>query len=732
MKKIFLIITAFLIVITQSAIPSVSETGNKREYGIYTRAEIVAAKARIANKNDTNAIAAYSQFMTAVNWALQETPSSVETLKIPGSYYDSRNHNKYRKLITNNAYAAYTLALAWQLTDNDDYADKAVAFLKEWATVNKYIPYDDLKDSDDANGGYFDNPLVSAYGGVGFIYAAELISEYDGWTKNDQAAFKTWVKNVYEPAVFSIISRNYNSNWSSWSLLASIASNYYIGNDAKVENLKKLLKIQINIQINNKGQMKNEINRGANGMWYTYFSLAPLTQAIQYVYNITGGKENYFCYTAANGGSVTKALDHFLPYVTNSSGWDKWETDYNVTLNLKPVYSTSGRCWPLNLYEAMRYIYGEYDVNEDGKGYADFADKYAPIPGGAISYGSSINMHHIVWSFPSLMIPTQLITSSVAEWVNYPQNLADDFEDYDSDGSLNNSAKWKEALYPNTIGSINGISAIVTTDPQDASNKVLKLYDNLSGSYNSSTGVGVGCVELIGDIRPQLGLSYANFKFMLAGKSPGSYNSGIHIYGVDSSGDYSIAASLLYTSKGFVLRDSSSKDIAVLSLVNFNRWYDIKFVFDSDMQTFDLYIDDELVADDCTFRFASVSNVARIKFATDSSSANTVNYIDDVFIGELNYKVIDAEVTGTGLKTNVLHDDYAADIYIATYNSTGYLLSVNALDTADFNLAKLADVEGRISPDGNTYKVFIFENGGLTPLCNAFTKVKSDIDSKQW
>ncbi len=932
MKRFISIITTMVIVMTQFTMPFASAADTTREYGIYTRAEIADAKARIADTSDTATAAAYEQFQIAVDWALTEEPSSVETLKIPGSYYDGTNHSTYRKLITNDAYAAYTLSLAWQLTGKDDYAAKAVAFLKEWATVNKSIPYDDKNDSDDKEtGGYFDNPLVSAYGGVGFIYAAELLSGYNGWAEDDQTAFKTWVKNIYEPAVYACISRNFNNNWTSWGLLASIASNYYIGNDTKVESLKNLLKAQINIQINNRGQMWAEINRGANGMWYTYFSLAPLTQAIQYVYNITGGEENYFYFTGVNGGSVTKALNHLLPYVEDTASW---ESDYSVTLGLKPVLNTTGRCWPLNLYEAMRYIYGEYDENEAGARYADLADKYDPIPGGAITYSSSMNMHHIVWSFPSLMIPTQLITSSVSAGTAYPEYLTDDFEDYGSTGSLDGSIKWREDKYPDANGNTNGISATVAADPTDSSNNALKLYDTLSGTYNSSTGTGQGCVEVIGTTQPQFGLSSTSFKFMFAGTSGGSYNSGVHISGMESDGDYSPAASLLYTAKGLILRipqEGKSVDIPVLDSVEFNHWYDIKFVFNPEMQTFDLYIDGELEEDDFAFRY-KVDNIARIKFSTDSPSNNTVNYIDDVFIGqldhieddaenyssdnwatyigvdgtitpkpseqnletgvttdpddpnnqviylkdnnspycveqhadmrpkqglcyvtldmkyagtksdwsgfhiqdyttsesfgiaslmydpnngiilrgvdtsgqrssdenftvvpksganawhnfkfvintytqtydvyvdnelvkagvdfrsadatklsrvkltsnggtsgtlnyydniyagELNYEVIDAKVTETGLTAKVLHDDYAADIYIATYDSTtGCLLSVDVLDTADSNMTKLADVKGTLSRVGDTYKVFIFDDGGIVPLCNAFTKTK--------
>ena len=48
-----------------------------------------------------------------------------------------------------------------------------------------------------------------------------------------------------------------------------------------------------------------------NGLWYTYFSLAPMTASFWVTYNLTG--ENLFLWEQ-EGKSVKKALDYLLRY----------------------------------------------------------------------------------------------------------------------------------------------------------------------------------------------------------------------------------------------------------------------------------------------------------------------------------------------------------------------------------------------------------------------------------
>ena len=72
--------------------------------------------------------------------------------------------------------------------------------------------------------------------------------------------------------------------------------------------------------------MPAEVVREKNGIWYTYFSLAPMTASFWVAYYLTG--ENLFLWEQ-EGKSVKKALDYLLRYQKSPSEW-KWYEGPNV------------------------------------------------------------------------------------------------------------------------------------------------------------------------------------------------------------------------------------------------------------------------------------------------------------------------------------------------------------------------------------------------------------------
>lgn len=210
-------------------------------------------------------------------------------------------------------------------------------------------------------------------------------------------------------------------------------------------------------------------------------------------------------------------------------------------------------------------------------------------------------------------------------------------EDFESISTLNGSASpvWTTTLIPTAAGSIDGLSASVETDPLDSTNSALNLVDTLEGTY---TTTGYGCVEVYADMQPMYGISNVSLDIQFAGTTTGSYNSGLHIQNrYDSTnGSSRTVASLLYTSKGLVLRNGSNVDTTVLSTFDFDKWYNIRFVFDAYRKKLDLYIDGKLVADDFDFRF-STDAVSRIKLTTDAPSGDTSNFIDNISAWQTEY-----------------------------------------------------------------------------------------------
>ncbi len=124
------------------------------------------------------------------------------------------------------------------------------------------------------------------------------------------------------------------------------------------------------------GSMPLETKRGRNGIWYTYFALAPLTAACHIGDNATDS--DLFSFKGQDGAGIEEALDYLLIFSNNPKTWPHYsEQDLSLP---KP------NSWPGNLFEAMYQVYGK-------KEYELWIEKARPI----MYFG-----HHYAWSFPTL------------------------------------------------------------------------------------------------------------------------------------------------------------------------------------------------------------------------------------------------------------------------------------------------------------------------------------------
>ncbi len=117
--------------------------------------------------------------------------------------------------------------------------------------------------------------------------------------------------------------------------------------------------------------------RGRNGIWYTYFALAPLTAACQVAANARG--VDLFHYKGADGAGIEEALDYLLRYSREPGEWPHCKGE-DLALPGK-------RQWPGNLYEAMSGVYGKRE-------YEAWIANARPI---------MVRGHHYAWAVPSLL-----------------------------------------------------------------------------------------------------------------------------------------------------------------------------------------------------------------------------------------------------------------------------------------------------------------------------------------
>jgi len=330
--------------------------------GMHPKSQIEYVKSQIKLKNEPFH-SAFKQLLIKADSALLASQYALADLSIPGYYIKPQEHRKNSFAIQTDGFSAYACALAWQLTGKKVYAEKALYFLNAWASINsKYSDYD--------------GPLVISYSGTSLVIAGELMRPYKRWKHTDQLQFAEWVKNVYRKASNEI--RNRKNNWADWGRYGSILADYYLDDETDMAENIRLIKSDLFDKIAADGHLPEEVKREGNGIWYTYFSLAPITASCWTIYNTTG--EDLFKWEV-QGRSIKTALDYLLYYNQHPAEW-QW---FKNPRTIKPGSSTE--FWPANLVEAM---YGIYHDNS----YKTFIEPYRPL---------IYDKHHFAWTFPTLM-----------------------------------------------------------------------------------------------------------------------------------------------------------------------------------------------------------------------------------------------------------------------------------------------------------------------------------------
>jgi len=334
--------------------------------GLYTRSEFEAARKKVAAGEQPYA-AAYEKLMEEAKKSLERTPEPVRRFSPPGYYKNPEKCLEMLRHLSHDAWAAYSCAIAYQLapkTQKTQYADKTIQILEAWAKKNKAC-------------GTSEGMLLMSYAGIGFVYAAEAISDYNGWKEAERTEFKKWLRAVYLKVSNGIAGRK--NNWGNWGVLGCIASHHFLndakGLDADIVRIRE----KIDHAIEADGHLPREAARGKRGIWYTYFALAPLTAACQIAANARGA--DLFHYKGEDGAGIEKALDYLLQYCHEPEKWPHYKK------KKKDMILPRQKTWPGNLYEAMSGIYGK-------KEYEAWIKDARPI---------MVHGHHYAWSVPTLL-----------------------------------------------------------------------------------------------------------------------------------------------------------------------------------------------------------------------------------------------------------------------------------------------------------------------------------------
>ncbi len=326
--------------------------------GMHPQTQIDFVKQQLKNK-DARYTAAYQQLIQYATDAGNHPDHALDDFNVPGYYTDAQGHRTNSQSLQSDAFDAYASALAYRLTGEKKYAVEALRFMNAWAYKNE--KYSNA-----------DGSLVMAYSGTAMVMAGDLLKNSKEWKKTDRAQFELWLRNVYRKACNEI--RNRQNNWADWGRLGSILTAAFLNDSGEIQENIRLIKSDLFDKIADDASMPHETKRGNNGIWYTYFSLAPITAACWIAYQSTG--ENLF--TLQQGTrSLKSAMDYLYYYNLHPDEWTWFDG---------PRQGTPDK-WPGALFEAMSDIYNEQK-------FSDYVR-----PGRPVIY----NIHHFAWVFPTLM-----------------------------------------------------------------------------------------------------------------------------------------------------------------------------------------------------------------------------------------------------------------------------------------------------------------------------------------
>lgn len=193
MKRLFLLMLT-IASLTVSAQNNNTNRGFIHPGGLHTQADFNRVKQQLANGN-AKVVAAYQKLTNAAY-----SQSSVQTYPVEIVVRGGTGENYINA--ARGATMAYQNALRWKIAGTEDNAQAAVRILMAWCNTTQEVT------------GNSDQCLAIGLYGYQFAQAAELMRDYEGWSREDFLKFKQWMLSVWYPKAINFL-RGRNGTWDN-------------------------------------------------------------------------------------------------------------------------------------------------------------------------------------------------------------------------------------------------------------------------------------------------------------------------------------------------------------------------------------------------------------------------------------------------------------------------------------------------------------------------------------
>jgi hypothetical protein len=232
-----------------------------------------------------------------------------------------------------------TLALAWFYTGNEEYASRAAEHLRTWfldpaTRMNPNLNYGQIVRGKNVGRG---SGLIDVREFSGLVDAVGLLAGSPSWTTADELALRAWFGEYLDWLQTSPVARQEaaaGNNHGVWFDVQRVSIALFVGRTELARTILEDAKAaRIAAQIAPDGSQPRELDR-TRSMHYTAFNLRAFA-ALALLGDRTG--VDLWRYSTADGRSIRRALDWFLPYYTGEKAWEHPQIDTYKKETFAPV-----------------------------------------------------------------------------------------------------------------------------------------------------------------------------------------------------------------------------------------------------------------------------------------------------------------------------------------------------------------------------------------------------------
>jgi hypothetical protein len=283
---------------------------------VINRDELATVKEKIQNNIEPQ-VSAFQDLISEANVQLGFAPDAPDSMYIMGGYEPNSNLSEMRDWLWRNCHAAYTCGLAYALTDETRYADKALEVIMDWA--NTFTTF---------TGGDRGLQLGSWFSQM--LYAADLIWKSQSFSVIDKEQLRKWIRIKWldEGDVLDVMRRKDN-NWKDAGMLGVMTASVILEDTLLLkEGLVQLRSYFFNrtddyvtikgphwkIRKDYKGiYLLREVvrNDGSSGLTYTAYALTTMSQCLE-IARYAG--YNYWHETTEDGASIQDVIEQYYAW----------------------------------------------------------------------------------------------------------------------------------------------------------------------------------------------------------------------------------------------------------------------------------------------------------------------------------------------------------------------------------------------------------------------------------